>query len=542
MNKIIFLFIFSLFFTNEFFASQEPNNNTLKSKLEAKIQHSEEKTKNAKKWADVSAVGVLGAKGVATGLEMMGFNAFTIIPLLGIIGGAVAEYGYEEAADRHHKTTNRFKAALNALDGKETDKKFHGLELDKVLAQKKSCKKTCTSAMGKKNANNFNEISWCALNCPNLILRDYMCEVFGNMKESTEDKKHILNRIASSFKTYLSVSKTEPKTKVDPNFQGKTDLIPLIAKIFADPFTKKYREYLQGKMLGAYYQAAFQFSVVQLSGFTNMAHKMEHAEFWSPDSDPDITSLVNSSFRKNSPMLGEIKGCFGSLCYTTIKEYDHEEKRTLVPDYYDKLIKKSKISDGKILSALTNRVFVPQSGIISLEDMNKLPEDASETPSSSSESNQADHHSTKKNDQKTWPSPFRNYCDYYFARTPINFHSRITNAFSNIKNLGGGKKYQEYFDDKVQERYNMITKSRETLKTFLEAFDEASKTPDTNSLKEKESELTTFMEKFSDFMEILQSKSLEKIQEWKKGDPEYYEQIVKVIAVHKANQQALPSN
>ena len=43
MNKIIFLFIFSLFFTNEFFASQEPNNNTLKSKLEAKIQHSEEK-------------------------------------------------------------------------------------------------------------------------------------------------------------------------------------------------------------------------------------------------------------------------------------------------------------------------------------------------------------------------------------------------------------------------------------------------------------------------------------------------------------------
>ena len=569
MIKRITFVLLSILCTNGFFAfavqhsetgqTQEipptypTPNSQLKKELETELEKIEEKTKKNQFRADLSASAALALKGIATGLELHGLGAYTILPLLGILGGAGGEYIFEKSAVINEKRTNRFRAALAHLSELKEDfldSKDKNQELKTILSEKKSCKTSCSSNMGKKNANNFKEIAWCILNCPNLILRDYVCEVFGNMKDTEETKSSILSRIKSvvkDLKPYLPVSNNKQDSVPNTKFLATTDLIPLISKFFADPFTQKYRQYIKGKMLNSYYQSAFQFSVVQLAQFTTMAHKLEHAEFWSPDSNPDLGSLVNSTFRKNSPMIKEIKDCFGSLCYTTYDENKIEKTRTLTPGYYEKLVQSSKVSDGKILSALRNRIFIPQSGLISLEELNKHFQGANSeehNPADTQNNDLAimkDSHPTGT-DMKQAPAPFSNYCDYYFARTPINFHSRITNTASNIKNLGEGKKYQDYFDAKVQERYDMIKRSREYIKEFLVKFDESIKNPDTTLLAETTTELEKFMEEFSQFMNLVQEKKHDEIKKWKVSNPDSYKQIMKVIASHKANQQELSSN
>jgi hypothetical protein len=322
--------------------------------------------------------------------------------------------------------------------------------------------------MGKKYANNIREISWCVLNCPNIILRDYMCEVFGNVQDAVNPYKAWIKSRDTS-KDYLS----------------KSDLLTEIGKLFSDPFVKIYRENLKGRMLNRYFQGEFSLSLVgKLDRYTTVAHQMKAADYWSPGAHSDLGSLVDS-LRFSSPLMSDIRSCFGSLCYTTKAQYDRDSRRELTPDYYEKL--------GVIQRTVGK---IPQSGIISLSELAKRENISS--PSAP-------------------PAPFKNYCSYYFARTPINFHSRISNAMSQ-------KWYKDYFNQKIQERYNAIAQSEKNIEDFLKSVDR-NHSENQGSLNNTAQTLKSFMASFSEFVDVLKANDPGKTEQWKASHPIQFKQI-----------------
>lgn len=305
-------------------------------------------------------------------------------------------------------------------------------------------------------------------------------------------------------KTFLS------KANRFKDYLGSEKLLQKLSQFFSDPFVRIYRENLKGRMMNRYFQGEFFVSLAgRMDRFTTIAHKMNNADFWSADSNPDPMSLIDL-FRTTSPVIQDIRKCFGSLCYTNVAEYDYESRHSLTENNYTSSWK-------RILSGQK----MPLTGIISLEDLQARP--APQAEASILSQDLSNGVPIAKNLEKVpdFPAPFDNYCTYYFARTPINMHSRIAN-------LPSFQRYRSYFNEKIKERYAVIQRSTENIQTLIKKTDTSKVLQDYTQLQTSLEKMGDFMKNFTAYVEALK-KSPEELSQWKTSNPEALQQISTII-------------
>lgn len=501
MLKILLL----LFVTNNTSFATET-----KSGLETKMEHFQEKGESN----DLKSVGVEGLaiflKTAAFGFELGGMEIAALPGLYLAFGTAYGSYRIENAALNYEQVAQRFKAAVKTFQ--DFPDKEKASEFEKILDDSnwRTCKDHCKPIMGRKNANNLREISWCVLNCPNIILQDYMCEVLGNMRTKITNKRFQPTSITGRLDDTMNIRKTFlSKANRFQDYLGSEELLEKLSRFFSDPFVKTYRENLKGRMMNRYFQGEFFVSLAgRMDRFTTIAHKMDNADFWSADSNPNPMSLIDL-FRTTSPVIQDIRKCFGSLCYTNVAEYNYEIHHALTQNNYTSSWKR--IMSGQKM---------PLTGIISLEDLKTKTTPPAEASIPSKDAPQ-DVPTATAEKAPVFPAPFDNYCTYYFARTPINMHSRLIN-------LASFQKYRSYFNEKIQERYEIIKRSTKNIDTLIKRTDIVKVSQDYKQLESSLEKMGGFMKNFSAYVEARQ-KGPEELLKWKESNPEALSQISTII-------------
>ncbi len=489
---------------------------TEESSLTKKMENFQEKGERN----DLQSVGIEGLalflKTAAFGFELGGMEIAALPGLYLALGTAYGSYKVENSAANYEQVAQRFRAAVKTFQEHPNSQK--SLEFEKILDNSnwRTCKNQCKPNMGKQNANNFREISWCILNCPNIILQDYMCEVLGNMRKNITNNRFqstsVRGRLESSNDTdTMNVRKTFlSKSNRVHDYLGADALIEKISNLFSDPFVKIYRTNLKGRMMNRYFQGEFFVSLAgRMDRFTTIANKMDYSDFWSADSNPDPLSLLDL-FKTTSPTIQDIRKCFGSLCYSNVAEYNYELKHALTQNNYTSSWERIR-SGGKM----------PLTGIISLEDLkNKLmPPASAKMASQTSKVNIPT--SINVQEAPAFPAPFENYCTYYFARSPINLHSRVSN-------LPSFQKYRSYFNEKINERYAVIQRSKENIETLIKKTDILKVSQDFDKFQNAFTKIEDFMRNFTLYIEAFKT-SPEELSRWKQENPAAFNQISAII-------------
>ena len=486
-------------------ATESADFNTQKAEFEDLDTTYTKKTHAQHKKAMRIEVATIFLKGLVVLAEVGGITALGAPGIFAALGGSIWAAVAENKAVSLEKVTTRFHSAVQTFQQLDEDQVKKSLLLDpdssfsfqRIIrtSKNKSCKSSCTPTMARKNANNIREISWCLYNCPPVVLSDYLCEVLGNAKATISTKTQSKSRAkklqkAKEVKGEKGLEKQDKYRDKSKDFEPLGDLVSNIGKIMSDSFLKRYRENLKGQMLVRYLGGQNHVSLVgNIRRYTTVADKMRNADYWSPDASADLKSIIYL-LNPESKTTKDINACFSTLCYTTKEELQKtiKEEVTLNKKYgllQSRPKRATLASDAEAENA--ERVTKSRSNSDS-ETVNLDPEDA---------------------DQKD-PGPlFGNYCSYYFARTPINFHSRL-------KNLPRDMRYKTYYNKKIQERANAMDQANEQVSKLMESFKQA-QPPEIQP-----EDFASLMSDFADFTDAVKATSLDA---FKADYPEKYARI-----------------
>lgn len=447
-------------------------------------------------------VAAIFLKGVVFLAEVGGVHALGAPGIFAALGGAVWAAVAENKAVSLEKLTTRFHSAFQTFQQLDEDEVRKSLLLSPnssfsfqriIRASKnKSCKSSCTPTMARKNANNIREISWCLYNCPPVVLSDYLCEVLGNAKKTVPQKKQSKSR-AKKLEKSKTIEGEKGRGKQDKYRDKSKDFEPLdglvlnIGKIMSDPFLKRYRENLKGQMLVRYLGGQNHVSLVgNIRRYTTVADKMRNADYWSPDASADLKSIIYL-LNPESKTVSDINACFSTLCYTTKEELQKNIKKEV---------------------ALNKKYGLLQS----------RPKRA--TLASDEEAKNADRIIKSRENPEGVDSKqpkakpiFKNYCSYYFARTPINFHSRL-------KHLPMGSRYGTYHYKKTQERADAMDQANKQIPALVEHFSQEQLT------EIQPEDFASLMSDFADFTDAVKKKELDT---FKAANPEKYTRIKNLL-------------
>ena len=372
--------------------------------------------------------GSIGLLQIAAGAAMA--NPFTAA---GIMTAAIISAELiGQWKDRIDKTETRMSALRDLSEqlpkGTKSSLLNTGLSynfVDRIKASSaKRSKYSCKRIKAIQHANNLRKVSWCLYNASPVILRDYMCEVLGNLKDVVSQAK---------------------KGKLQTLF-GKNHFINAAAPIFKDALVSTYRNMLKYRFLDKFYTSIHDVEgLAQINSWTTAEDKLNASEFWTIESNPKLLSVLQG-MNASSPLMKSINSCNSLRCDRMSPE-DKKHQELYLDDH-----------------------------ALNLEEP---------------------------------PTPYVNYCDYYFSKSPLHL------------NMAKEHTKDEYAAAKIDRakaiRANAIA-NFDALFLKVQGLDEQTTTG--NSLASLE-HMSQQMEKYKDLLDQLKGKpnKIERqriIDEWKK--------------------------
>ena len=252
--------------------------------------------------------GSIGLLKIAAGAAMAHPLTAAGIMTTAIISGKLIE----QWKDRVEKTETRMSAlrdlSYQLPEGAKSDLLSTGLSynfVDRIKASSaKRAKHSCKRIKAIKYANNLRKVSWCLYNASPVILRDYMCEVLGNLKPSVPLPKKGRKQI----------------------FYGEDGFIKATAPIFKDALVSTYRNMLKYRFLDKFYTSIHDVEgLVQINSWTTAEDKLNASEFWTIESNPKLLSVLQG-MHASSTLMKSINSCHDLKCdHMTPEDKKHQE-------------------------------------------------------------------------------------------------------------------------------------------------------------------------------------------------------------------------